>query len=246
MTITAMEVIDDSIRNNRIYRLQSELNALEEGELNSGIEARIQQIRTILADIEKDRQEKNLDGEKLKDHKRQMKEAVYKARWHTLNADQRLNRLNEYLTRALVVDQNIISRLREMVRANELKSKDVEYRIDMGKIISIKILTAEDGKFVLEDPSAKSKSKSKSKSGSTSKSGSSRSKTKRVAKSKATKSVTKKKTTSNDSSSANSKAKASKARPLKAKASKAKAAKPKAKAKGKAKGKATGRARKAQ
>jgi hypothetical protein len=162
MTIVAMEIIDNSIRTNRTHRLRSELEALEAGELNPGIQSRIQQIERILADIEKDQLLKNTDMDRLQDHKRKMKEAVYKARWHTLTVDQQVNRLNEYLERALVLDQKILTRLREMVRTSELKSKDIEYRIDMGKIISIKILEAEDGRFVLNDPKTKSKSRSKS------------------------------------------------------------------------------------
>lgn len=160
-----MEIIDDSIRKNRIYRLQSELTALQNAEPTTKILASIEEINKILADIEEHRKIRNADTLDLKDHKRKMKEAVYKARWHTLTIDQRTNRLNEYLERALVMDETIIDRLREMVKTNELKSRDVEYRIDLGKIISIKILEAENGKFVLNDPKkAKSKSRSKTRS----------------------------------------------------------------------------------
>lgn len=161
MTITAIEIIDDSIRKNRIYRLQSELFALKEGEQNSRVEAQIYQINSILANIEKDRKEKNDDVNKLKDHKKEMKDAVYKVRWNSLTVDHRLNRLNEYLERTLVTDQKIIDRLIEMVKESELKSKDIEYKIDIGKIISIKILEAENGKFVLNDPKENTKTKSK-------------------------------------------------------------------------------------
>jgi hypothetical protein len=150
VTYTAMQMIDNSVTANRVYRLQSELDTLksESGE-NKTRSQRIEHINKILSDIEKNNLHKYADENELIQHKLTMKDAVYKVKWHTLTPAHKLNRLDEYLDRVLVVDIKIKSKLRDMIKDKSLKTKDIDYRIDMGKIISIKILSTDNGKFVL-------------------------------------------------------------------------------------------------
>jgi hypothetical protein len=227
MALNVSQIINDTITHNKVYRLQSELDILEavdSKDINPTSIYRTTHIKKILTNIDNDENNKYEKDNNLLEHKKLMKYAIYKVRWHTLSIDHRLNRLNEYLERMLVNNTSIKSRLVEMISDKTLKTKDVDYRIDIGKIISIKILSTNNGEFILNDPNNKVVKK-KSKSSKTKTAKVSKDKTAKVSKDKTAK-ASKDKTVKASKASKDKTAKASKDKTVKAsKASKDKTVK---------------------
>lgn len=151
-----MQIIDNTITANRVFRLQNEIRSLELGskgvDNNPKISDRIKQIKKILADLDSEKSKTTSASDKLNEHKLKMKQAVYQTRWPNLSADQKLNRLSEYLDRMLITDNNIKNTLSNMITSGDLKTKDVNYKIDIGKIVSLSVLKVENNNFALNLP----------------------------------------------------------------------------------------------
>ena len=163
MTKEALEIIDRTIVHNRLWRLRSELEGYERL-VDRESRRNAERLRTIIARLETENENKETEDTQFAKHKEAMKDAIYRNRWVALNTDIKINRLNEYFERSLLSDNDIKVRLIEMVRDKTLRPKDVEYRVEVGKIVSIKILEVVDGKYVIKDDETKTK-KAGSKSG---------------------------------------------------------------------------------
>lgn len=154
MTKEALEIIDRTIVHNRLWRLRSELEGYEKL-VDRESRRNAERLRTIIARLETENENKETEDTQFAKHKEAMKDAIYRNRWVALNADIKINRLNEYFERSLLSDNDIKVRLIEMVRDKTLRPKDVEYRVEVGKIVSIKILEVVDGKYVIKDDETK-------------------------------------------------------------------------------------------
>lgn len=154
--LSADEILDRAITSNRTHRLKSELDSLKQDDRCDN--SRINHIQKILEEISKESTESTNKNSNFVEHKQKMKDAMYKKRWHYLTLEQKLNRLDEYLSRILMDDLEIKNKLISMIKLNTLKSQDIEYKMEIGKIFVIKSLSVEDGKFVLNDSKSKPKS----------------------------------------------------------------------------------------
>ena len=133
--------IDNLIKSNKLFRFDAELKDLDNNENNRD---RIDLLNQIITHEQSIKNPQQLQEETFKHHIQILKESQYQKRWQFLNEEQRLNRLDDYITRTYITNEKIISELKKRIKDTSLKSKHVLYNQLKGIIDDITILEIDD------------------------------------------------------------------------------------------------------
>lgn len=137
--------IDNSIKENKLYRLNEELMETTDNH-------RIKLLNEIIHSLSSFKNTHQINEEKLQEHRRILKEEQYKKKWQFLNKDQRLNRLDEFITRNNITDE-IKKQLLELFEKGTIMSKHIKY--DHTKSIITEITQLKDIDGILQFAEAK-------------------------------------------------------------------------------------------
>jgi hypothetical protein len=122
--------IDKTVKANKLYRFRSELDECEDQE-------RIGNLNIIINTLNSQKDKKQISDEKMQAHFEILKNSQYQKKWQFLSLAQRLNRLQEYIERTEIDDDEYIERLKQGVNENVLRTKDIKFNIIKGCIEEI-------------------------------------------------------------------------------------------------------------
>lgn len=126
-------VIDHLVRSNLLYRSIAE-------EIETGDPERKKMLQKIIDQTSSYKNQKQIKTEKLQAHFDVLKMSQYQKKWQFLSIQQRLNRLESYVTKNHIDDSEKL-RLMEMIESGELKTKNVVYDMIKCTIESIDLQT---------------------------------------------------------------------------------------------------------
>ena len=132
MTYNYHHGIDRLIKENKLYRFKSELSDTTD-------ETRINALTKLINLYEAHKDEKQIKDDILKAHLKVLNDSQYQKKWQFFNSEQKMNRINEYIERTEIKDNNIITFLKNGINDNKLKSKDIKYDNIKCHIVSINI-----------------------------------------------------------------------------------------------------------
>lgn len=149
--------IDDLIKANKMYRFESELKKLEESKDNN--KERIDMLNKIIEQEKSIKSQKQIKEDNFNHHIQILKNSQYQKKWQYLNDGQKLNRLDEFITRNNITDEKIISKLKKRVNSTSFKTKHISYNQLKGIIDDIPILSNDSDKSVDDEKIADRKKK---------------------------------------------------------------------------------------
>lgn len=129
MTHVYYNHVDGIIKANKLHRFESELNDCEDDE-------RRIVLNQIINTIKSHKDQKQIKDEKIQAHFETLENSQYQKKWQYLSLDLKLNRLEEFMTRTNVTEENKI-KLRKSITDNVLKTKDIQYNLNKGCIDEI-------------------------------------------------------------------------------------------------------------
>ena len=130
MTYNYHHSIDRLIKGNKIYRFKAELSDTTD-------ENRIDILKKLINLYESHKDEKQIKDDIIKAHLKVLNDSQYQKKWQFLNNEQKMNRINEYIERTEIKDDDKISFLKTGITENKLKSKDIKYDNIKCHIVSI-------------------------------------------------------------------------------------------------------------
>lgn len=148
--------IDDLLKANKIYRFETELT-------NTVNKDRCKMISDILNKIRLIKNPETIKTEQMNDYVKILVESQYKKKWHVLNLDQKLDRINTYLIElGIDTDVKLKNKIIKCVKNAEIKTKDIKYDFNAGKIMQITLLQKnDDGSYKLNIKDSTTKAKTK-------------------------------------------------------------------------------------
>ena len=143
--------IDEVIKSNKVYRFNKEL-------LDTKDVYRIKQINHILQEIQEYVSHTEIQEIKMKKHINVLRESCYNKRWQDLKEEQKLNRLDKYITdNNIILEQKDIIRLKEYLTEKKLLPKHIKYDRYKGLIKDITVITKTDNVYELTDLTKKNR-----------------------------------------------------------------------------------------
>jgi ribosomal protein L22 len=138
--------IDEIVKENKLYRFQTELDNIATDTLQPiSIQSRIKQLDLLIQREKLIKNHHQIEGEKLQNHIKTLSDSRYKTKWHLLNEYQKLDRVDEFAKRKNVNDM-LVADLKKCIQSTTLKTKDVKYDNVRGVIDDIVILKMDDDK----------------------------------------------------------------------------------------------------
>jgi hemerythrin len=127
--------IDELIRANRIHRFKDEIDYLEKlGDPEQSERKKV--LNYIITSIESIKNAQTIKQEKVSDHITILRETLYKKKWHLLNSEQKINRINLFAKTHKLTD-DVLNKLITYLNETGLKNKDLEYDTSIGIITNI-------------------------------------------------------------------------------------------------------------
>lgn len=142
MTHVNYNMIDRTVKANKLYRFTSELDELDKNEDND--KERIKTLQTIIDTLNAQKNNKQISDEKMQAHFEILKNSQYQKKWQFLTLTQKLNRLQDFIDRNDITDEIYIAKLKYGVNENMLRGKEIKYDIVKCCIESITTNTALD------------------------------------------------------------------------------------------------------
>ena len=173
MTHNYHHQIDRIIKANKIYRFEAELDDInnnpdnnpdnqKNSDSNTELNPRIALLNKLIIQYNSFKDDKQINEDKLKAHLKVLKDSQYQKKWQILTHEQRLNRFDEFIERKEITDIKIINSLKEAIKLNQLKTKDVLYDKLKCHIEKIAVLTINDNTKECKLDYAKIKQKTES------------------------------------------------------------------------------------
>ncbi len=144
MTHNYHQQIENIIKSNKLYWLESELENTTDNE-------RIVLLNKLLKHEQSLKTNYQINDEILQEHLKLLKKAQYQKKWQFMDNDVRLNRLDDYILRHDIKDKKIVSELKKYINDGTLKTKHIKYDNINGLINDISILKMdENNKYHLD------------------------------------------------------------------------------------------------
>lgn len=137
MTHVYSQQIDDIIKSNKVFRFVAELEETTD-------KSRCKQIKKLLHQEQSIKNPQKLKEEKMNHHLKILRFSQYQKRWQYLNLEQKLNRVDEFIERNAITDEELTKRLIQYVNDGFIKTKNITYDIAKGHITDIDVLTKEE------------------------------------------------------------------------------------------------------